>query len=151
MNESGAGPWTLDKVRRCLEDYAELYELTRAGFVGSNWLRKVRSASNVWSYPARFSLLTSQWDLERAVRQLPARARVLFYLRYWADYSQAEISARLGCSQQAVGAALERLPEVLLEVLLAKGGPRVAPRPVMTFREAILGREAREVLVWRAG
>ena len=150
MNDSETPLWTLQKVRRCLDNYAELYELSQAGFVGSNWLREVRSVSSVRSYPARFDLLTSKWDIEQALNQLTEHHRALFYLRYSTHYTQAEISRWLGCSQQTVSAALKKLPELILSVLRPDDGQRVSQRGEVRWAGEIRRRRPREVIVWRA-
>ena len=150
MNDSETPPWTLEKVRRALDNYAELYELSQGGFVESNWLRKVRSMNSVRSYPARFNLLTSKWDIERAVSQLTERYQALFYLRYWAHYTQGEIGRVLGCSRQTVAAALKKLPELILSILVSDGGQSVSQRGEVRWGGKIPRRRPREVFVWRA-
>jgi RNA polymerase sigma factor (sigma-70 family) len=55
--------------------------------------------------------------LARAVRALPARRRLLVFLRYYADLSYAEIAAAAGVSEGTVAATLAQARESLLAAL----------------------------------
>ena len=44
----------------------------------------------------------------RAVRALPPRQRAAIVLRYWADLSESDMAATMGCSVQAVRNLLQR-------------------------------------------
>jgi RNA polymerase sigma-70 factor (sigma-E family) len=46
--------------------------------------------------------------IARAVRALPPRQRAAIVLRYWADLSESDMAAAMGCSVQAVRNLLQR-------------------------------------------
>ena len=56
----------------------------------------------------RFEMVEYHAVLERTMRALPARERVLLYLRFSEDMSQSEIAKRVGLSQMHVSRLLRR-------------------------------------------
>jgi RNA polymerase sigma-70 factor (sigma-E family) len=60
-----------------------------------------------------------------ALRQLPARQRAVIVLRYWADLTDAQIAATLGCSPGTVRSQLSRaLAKLRDSPALGKGDDR---------------------------
>ncbi len=64
-------------------------------------------------------LLEDKANLERALHAIDRRERVIFYLRFYENMSQAEVAGRLGVSQMHVSRlqqrALEKLKKTLKE------------------------------------
>ena len=84
-SDAGSEPrcYTPSMVRKYLEFGAEMEELYRAAFVVSSWpSRDLRSATGLRTYPARFGLLSSKWDMDRAIGQLAEFPRAVLHLRY---------------------------------------------------------------------
>ena len=61
--------------------------------------------------------------LERTLRALPERERLMLHLRFTEDLSQSEIAARLGCSQMQVSRLLRRALARLEAVAEADAAP----------------------------
>jgi RNA polymerase sigma-70 factor (ECF subfamily) len=59
--------------------------------------------------------------IEEEVRQLPARQREAFLLRYWEDYDVAETAAAMGCSEGSVKTHCSRATHALAKALRARG------------------------------
>ena len=60
-----------------------------------------------------------------ALRQLPPRQREVIVLRYWADLTDAQIAATLGCSPGTVRSQLSRaLAKLRLDPALREGDER---------------------------
>ena len=59
-------------------------------------------------------------QLERALASLPARRRLIFFLRYFADFSYAEIAEACQISEGTVAAALAHARAELAESLRAE-------------------------------
>ncbi len=56
-------------------------------------------------------------ELRDALRALPPRRRLIFFLRYFADMSYAEIAAACGISEGTVGASIAQSRAALAETL----------------------------------
>jgi RNA polymerase sigma-70 factor, ECF subfamily len=56
-------------------------------------------------------------ELSRALRALPPRRRLIFFLRYFADMSYEEVAAACGISAGTVAAALSQAREAVAEAL----------------------------------
>jgi RNA polymerase sigma-B factor len=67
----------------------------------------------------RFEMVELGATLERTMRALPARERVLLHLRFSEDLSQTEIAQRVGVSQMHVSRLLRRAVERLQAVAAA--------------------------------
>jgi RNA polymerase sigma factor (sigma-70 family) len=63
-------------------------------------------------------------DLDAAVRSLPPKRRAVVFLRYFADFSYAEIAEALGIAEGTVAASLAQAHSALLTQLTRK---EVAP------------------------
>jgi RNA polymerase sigma-70 factor (sigma-E family) len=70
--------------------------------------RHRRPAEDVRGLPAEVPvadaavLADQRYDLMTALRALPPRQRAVIVLRYWADMSDAQVAALLGCSEGTV-------------------------------------------------
>ncbi|MFN8074651.1 MAG: SigE family RNA polymerase sigma factor [Kineosporiaceae bacterium] len=69
----------------------------------------------------RFADAEAVWS---ALRRLPDGQRVVLVMRYWADLSEAEIAAQLGCSAGTVKSRAARALAAL------RGDPSLHPDPV---------------------
>jgi RNA polymerase sigma-70 factor, ECF subfamily len=58
------------------------------------------------------------FELDDAVRALPPRRRLIFFLRYFADFSYEEIAAACGVSQGTVAASLAQARTAVLRTLV---------------------------------
>ncbi len=64
-------------------------------------------------------------DLMRALRELPPRQRAVVVLRYWADLSDAQVAALLGCSESTVRSqAWRALAKLRMSAALVDGESR---------------------------
>jgi RNA polymerase sigma-70 factor (ECF subfamily) len=63
-------------------------------------------------------------DLAAALRTLPPQRRLVLFLRYYADFSYAEIAAALDIRQGTVSATISQAHSALLDLMLSK---EVAP------------------------
>ena len=64
-------------------------------------------------------------DLMTALRALPRRQRAVIVLRYWADLSDAQVAALLGCSEGTVRSqAWRALAKLRVSAALVDGEPR---------------------------
>lgn len=59
--------------------------------------------------------------IESAIKNLPARQREAFLLRYWEDMDIAETAAVMGCSEGSVKTHCSRATHALAEYLHAQG------------------------------
>ena len=69
----------------------------------------------------RFEMVENSAVLERTMRALPERERMLLHLRFSEDMSQSEIAARVGVSQMHVSRLLRRAVARLQSVAAADG------------------------------
>lgn len=60
-------------------------------------------------------------EIEAEIRQLPARQREAFLMRYWEDMDVAETAAAMGCSEGSVKTHCSRAVAALSKALKAKG------------------------------
>ncbi len=60
-------------------------------------------------------------QIELEIKQLPARQREAFLMRYWEDMDVAETASAMGCSQGSVKTHCSRAVHTLSKALLAKG------------------------------
>ena len=86
---------------RMAYDAASL-DATPQGEEDSSW------AARVGEEDARFEMVEYQAVLERTMRALPDRERMLLHLRFIEDLSQSEIAKRVGVSQMHVSRLLRR-------------------------------------------
>jgi RNA polymerase sigma factor (sigma-70 family) len=63
-------------------------------------------------------------ELSAAIRSLPPKRRLVVFLRYFADFSYAEIAQALGIAEGTVAASLAQAHSALLEQLMTR---EVAP------------------------
>jgi RNA polymerase sigma-70 factor (sigma-E family) len=64
-------------------------------------------------------------DLMQALRELPPRQRAVVVLRYWADLSDAQVAALLGCSEGTVRSqAWRALAKLRMSAALVDGDSR---------------------------
>jgi len=111
--------WTLYSVSQCLENYSELLEVYRASFVGSPLgIIGESMSSGMRVYFARMNLLSTKWDLDKALTALSWRYKALFVLRYLGHCTQQEIADILECDQATASRMLQRLPQKVLTILL---------------------------------
>jgi len=59
--------------------------------------------------------------IEKEIKQLPARQREAFLMRYWEDMDVAETAAAMGCSEGSVKTHCSRATHTLANALKAKG------------------------------
>jgi RNA polymerase sigma-B factor len=79
----------------------------------SGWLARLGAVDE------RFEIVELGATLERTMRTLPERERVLLHLRFTEDLSQSEIARRVGVSQMHVSRLLRRAVERLRAVAAA--------------------------------
>ena len=60
-------------------------------------------------------------EIELHIRELPARQREAFLMRYWEDMNVAETAAAMGCSEGSVKTHCSRAVAALSKALRAKG------------------------------
>jgi RNA polymerase sigma-70 factor, ECF subfamily len=60
-------------------------------------------------------------EIEQEVKELPARQREAFLMRYWEEMDVAETAAAMGCSQGSVKTHCSRAVQALSKALSAKG------------------------------
>ncbi|MEO6015923.1 MAG: RNA polymerase sigma factor [Polaromonas sp.] len=60
-------------------------------------------------------------EIEVEVKELPARQREAFLMRYWEEMDVAETAAAMGCSQGSVKTHCSRAVQALSKALSAKG------------------------------
>ena len=60
-------------------------------------------------------------SIEAEIRELPARQREAFLMRYWEDMDVAETAAAMGCSEGSVKTHCSRAVHALSSALRAKG------------------------------
>ena len=60
-------------------------------------------------------------EIEAEIRELPARQREAFLMRYWEDMDVAETAAAMGCSEGSVKTHCSRAVAALSKALKAKG------------------------------
>ena len=60
-------------------------------------------------------------EIELEVKELPARQREAFLMRYWEEMDVAETAAAMGCSQGSVKTHCSRAVQALSKALSAKG------------------------------
>lgn len=78
--------------------------------------------SNLASNPAnQFERMQTIGLIEEELRQLPARQREAFLLRYWEGLDVAETAEAMGCSEGSVKTHCSRATHTLAEALKAKG------------------------------
>lgn len=70
---------------------------------------------------ARFQQAEMLTLLESEIRNLPARQREAFLLRYWEELDVAETAAAMGCSEGSVKTHCSRATHTLAAALKAKG------------------------------
>jgi DNA-directed RNA polymerase specialized sigma24 family protein len=115
----GASHWDLRAVENCLDNYAELQEAYRDSFLGSSLRSAGESISGGGSrvYPARMNLLTSKWDIDRGIRQLPRRDRMIVHLRYHKQRSQETVARELDVHQSTISRTLRDVSYRILKIL----------------------------------
>ena len=59
--------------------------------------------------------------IEKEIKQLPARQREAFLMRYWEDMDVAETATAMGCSEGSVKTHCSRATHTLATALKAKG------------------------------
>lgn len=59
--------------------------------------------------------------IEKEIKQLPARQREAFLMRYWEDMDVAETATAMGCSEGSVKTHCSRATHTLARALKAKG------------------------------
>ena len=81
-------------------------------------------ALQVDEVPAELSILDPERDpaLAAAIRSLTPRRRVVVFLRYFADFSYAEIAEALGISEGTVAATLAQARAALYDDLAEVAG-----------------------------
>jgi len=110
--------WDQETVRKCLDRYSELLELYHSSFLSSSWPREQHHISGLpCTWPTRINLLTTKWDLDRAIAKLSKRYKLLSFLRYASNKTQAEIGQQMGCSRQQVYYMLSRITQQILKNL----------------------------------
>jgi RNA polymerase sigma-B factor len=75
----------------------------------------------------RFEMVENHAVLERTMRALPERERMLLHLRFSEDLSQSEIAERVGVSQMHVSRLLRRAV-ARLQAVAASDGARFEAR-----------------------
>ena len=60
-------------------------------------------------------------EIESEIKELPARQREAFLMRYWEDMDVAETAAAMGCSEGSVKTHCSRAVQALSKALKAKG------------------------------
>ncbi len=60
-------------------------------------------------------------EIEHEIKELPARQREAFLMRYWEELDVAETAAAMGCSQGSVKTHCSRAVHALSQALRAKG------------------------------
>ena len=83
---------------------------------------EVESDSSYFENPARqLDRAQTLAVIEDALRELPARQREAFLLRYWEDMDVAETAAAMGCSEGSVKTHCSRATHALAAILKKKG------------------------------
>jgi RNA polymerase sigma factor (sigma-70 family) len=79
-----------------------------------------RARGHAEEVPTDLSILDPERDaaLAEAIRSLPPRRRVVVFLRYFADFSYAEIAEALGLSEGTVAATLAQARAALYDDLM---------------------------------
>jgi len=87
-------------------------------------LKQRRELRREWSLDEEYEAASHETapdrDVRAAVRALPARRRLVVFLRYFADLSYAEIAEVAGVSEGTVAATLAQAKEELLGLLDAE-------------------------------
>lgn len=117
MTSIAARSWDRDTVRQALRRYAELCEMYRSAFVASSWPVEMKVDTGPRTWPARFNLLSSKWDIEQAVQRMTPFHQAVFHLRYRLGFSQSRIGRILGCSRHSVCKMLDMMPGRILRLL----------------------------------
>ena len=73
------------------------------------------------AYGDAFAQIDARQALIAALDRLPARQRAVVVLRYFADQTEAQTAAAMGCSEGSVKTHCSRAVHALAEVLKAKG------------------------------
>jgi len=60
-------------------------------------------------------------EIEAEIKELPARQREAFLMRYWEEMDVAETAAAMGCSEGSVKTHCSRAVQALSKALMAKG------------------------------
>jgi RNA polymerase sigma factor (sigma-70 family) len=83
-----------------------------------------RTRTQVDEVPANLSILDPERDpaLAAAIRSLPPRRRLVVFLRYFAEFSYAEIADALGMSEGTVAATLAQAHAALYDDLAEVAG-----------------------------
>ncbi|MDP2783921.1 MAG: RNA polymerase sigma factor [Sulfurimicrobium sp.] len=83
---------------------------------------EVESDSNYFENPSKqLDRAQTLAVIEDALKELPARQREAFLLRYWEDMDVAETAAAMGCSQGSVKTHCSRATHALAVTLKKKG------------------------------
>lgn len=83
---------------------------------------EVESDSNYFENPAKqLDRLQTLAVIEDALKELPARQREAFLLRYWEDMDVAETAEAMGCSEGSVKTHCSRATHALAATLKKKG------------------------------
>jgi RNA polymerase sigma-B factor len=87
-------------------------------------------ADGLGTVDARFDTIEHRVGLQRGIRSLPERERLILYLRFAEGLTQFEIARKIGVSQMHVSRLTRRSLERL--ALVAKADPKSGPRATPT-------------------